>query len=65
MSSLYSGLSKTDRLNLIDKYDISYIYVGAKEREKYSDIQVDMILECGDLVYTQNNGYYFLVKVAE
>ena len=65
VSSLYSGLSKTDRLNLIDKYDISYIYVGAKEREKYSDIQVDMILECGDLVYTQNNGYYFLVKVAE
>lgn len=65
VSSLYSGLSQTDRLNLIDKYDISYIYVGAKEREKYSDIQIDMILECGDLVYTQNNGYYFLVKVAE
>ena len=65
VSILYTGLSQADRLKLIDKYDISYIYVGAKEREKYSDLQIDMILECGDLVYTRDNGYYFLVKVAE
>ncbi len=36
---------------LIEKYDISYIYVGGCEREKFEDINYETLLSLGEVIY--------------
>lgn len=40
---------------LLDKYDIAYIYVGKLECEKFLDINHEMIKELGTVVYESQN----------
>ncbi len=47
----YTSLNKEELLQLLKKYDVSYIYVGKLEQEKYSDINHEMLKSLGDVVF--------------
>lgn len=49
---------------LIEKYGISYIYVGNLERERYPELNEDVLAELGKNVFSDGEGTY-LLKVGE
>lgn len=52
--TLYEGhLSQT--LQLIKKYNISYIYVGGLEREKYQNLNESKFETIGEVIFQKNN----------
>jgi YYY domain-containing protein len=48
---LYSGLDVAETLTLLDRYDISYVYVGSVERERYPAAGLDKFERIMDVVY--------------
>ena len=40
---------------LVNKYNISYIYVGPTEYEKYGQVDIDLLSELGRVVYRDND----------
>ncbi len=65
----YSSLSKEELLQLIKEYQVSYIYVGKLEQDKYTDINHEMLKSLGDVVFDipAGNGRDFetyIVKVS-
>lgn len=64
----YTSLQKNDILALLKKYDVSYIYVGKLEQEKYSEINQGMLKSLGEVVFeipAAADGEYdtYIVKV--
>lgn len=51
IETIYTSLDINLVLELIDKYEISYIYVGPLEEEKYEWVNHDLIRGLGDLVF--------------
>lgn len=54
IETLYNTQDNSIAKNYIDKYKISYIYIGAMEIEKYPDLSEDKFKNLGKLIY-QNN----------
>lgn len=48
---LYGGLDGEETLTLLDRYDISYVYVGPVERERYSAAGLRKFEQFMDVVY--------------
>lgn len=54
ITALYEGsLNQTE--TLIKKYNISYVYVGELEREKYPNLNEKKFEEIGKVIYQRNN----------
>ncbi len=61
---MYTTSDQTQRIQLLDQYDITYIIIGDLERAKYSEtledgtkhslVQEDLLLELGDKVFEQD-----------
>lgn len=64
IKSIYTSSSQSEVEELISKYDISYIYVGELEREKYSDINEPLLKQLGEIVYSDEYDTY-IVKVSK
>jgi YYY domain-containing protein len=47
----YTSLQKDEILELLKKYDVSYIYVGILEQDKYSEINHGMLKSLGEVVF--------------
>lgn len=58
---IYTTTDQTKRAELLRKYNVSYIYISKLERDKYPDIQTDLLLSQGTHVFEQ--GESILVKV--
>lgn len=52
IAKIYTSTDKGEINELLEKYDISYIYVGKLEVEKFPAINHTMLKELGELVYT-------------
>jgi len=50
---LYNSLDPAQTLTLLDKYDITYVYVGPLERERYNPTGLDKFERLLDVVYQQ------------
>ncbi|MFQ5611784.1 MAG: DUF2298 domain-containing protein [Anaerolineae bacterium] len=50
---LYNGLSPEQALTLLDKYDITYVYVGPLERERYNPAGLSKFGRFMDVVFQQ------------
>ncbi len=49
---------------LLKQYDVSYIFVGSKEREKYEDALNNALLQSlGDIVFIDEDSGTYIVKV--
>jgi YYY domain-containing protein len=61
IETIYTSFDEEEVLALIDKYNISYIYVGKLEQEKYETINHDLLKKLGYVVFsspiTQDKSY--------
>jgi uncharacterized membrane protein len=48
---IYTSTDEAEVQSLLKKYDISYIYVGKLEKEKYPDINHEMLKSLGETVF--------------
>ena len=48
---------------LLKEYDVSYIFVGAKEREKYDALNETTLLQVGKIVYQDEQTGTYILKV--
>ncbi len=53
LEKLYKSLDPQTALTIIEKYDITYVYVGSLEREKYGPAGLDKFRRFMDVVYEQ------------
>ena len=68
IETIYTSFDEEEVLALIDKYHISYIYVGKLEQEKYEMINHELLRRLGNMVFsspaTQDKSYEtYIVKV--
>jgi uncharacterized membrane protein len=50
---LYNGLDPQTTLTLLDKYDITYVYVGSLERQKYNPNGLAKFENLMDVAFSQ------------
>lgn len=68
IETIYTSDNVGEVMELIDKYSIEYIYVGKLERDKFENINVDMVKAVGDIVFIKQkqddkNHESFLVHI--
>jgi YYY domain-containing protein len=68
IETIYTSYDEEEVLALIYKYDISYIYVGKLEQEKYETINHELLKKLGNVVFsspiTQDKSYEtYIVQV--
>ncbi|MBR5356403.1 MAG: hypothetical protein IK121_05740, partial [Lachnospiraceae bacterium] len=54
IKTIYTSKDITLVKELISKYNIEYIYVGALERETYESVNQSGLLRLGSVVYPEN-----------
>lgn len=68
IETIYTSVEEAAVRSLIDKYDISYIYVGKLEQEKFDAINHELLKSLGEVVFSspasQNSDYEtYIVQV--
>ncbi len=54
VETIYSSADLEEIKNLLDKYNVEYIFVGAKEHEKYPDIDLQKFKDIGGKIVFQS-----------
>ena len=54
IETIYNTLDPQTALTLLDKYDITYVYVGPLERSKYDPRALEKFEQFMDIVYQQD-----------
>lgn len=62
IEAIYTSEDKNLVKSLIDKYDVSYIYVGLLEEEKYENLNHDLIKSLGEVVFENPNSEEYEYK---
>lgn len=63
IKTIYTSDDAEEVRSLIEKYGISYIFVGSEEYAKYGTVNTEGIADLGEVVYSSNGT--FIVKTAE
>ncbi len=64
IETIYTSGDEREIRKLIARYDVSYIFVGAKENEKYGDrIDQELLMSLGEVVFEDSYSGTFIVKV--
>ena len=64
IAAIYTSTDDLQVRNLIQEYDVSYIFVGSKEREKYEDtLNNDLLQSLGEIVFMDEDSGTYIVKV--
>ena len=60
-----TGLSRSEYVReLLEEYDVSYIFVGSKEREKYGEaLNEDVLKSLGEVVFQDEVYSTYILKV--
>lgn len=64
IETIYTSTDKEGVMALIEKYDITYIYIGTLEREKFPDVNDLLLQEIGTVAYSNGIDTY-IMKVGE
>ncbi|MGN0314800.1 MAG: DUF2298 domain-containing protein [Fusicatenibacter sp.] len=65
IQTIYTSQIKAEVIELLDKYQVSYIFVGSKEREKYEgDLNETLLLSLGEVVYQDPESSTYILKLA-
>ncbi|MGI6069145.1 MAG: DUF2298 domain-containing protein [Blautia sp.] len=65
IATIYTSTDIAQVQRLLEEYDISYIFVGKMEREKYENLQKQTLRSYGEVVYEDAGTGTFIVKVAD
>lgn len=60
IQTIYTSTDPAVIKPLLEKYHITYIYVGSLEREKYPDLQDQTLQSLGETVYSDGSSTYIL-----
>ncbi len=60
IQAIYEGTDAEYTRELIEKYRIRYLYIGSPEREKYPNLQENVLRTIGEVVFDGENGTYIL-----
>jgi YYY domain-containing protein len=62
VASIYETIDPLEARNLLAKYDVDYVYLGPREREKYGDAGLAKFTEFMDSVFSQDNVEIYRVR---
>lgn len=60
IKTIYTSTSREEVEALIEKYDISYIYIGTLEREKFPELNDTLLQEIGEVAYSNGTDTYIM-----
>ena len=64
IESIYTSLDEEYVKELLEEYDVSYIFVGSKEREKYGEtLNEDVLKSLGEVVFQDEVYSTYILKV--
>ena len=63
IETIYTSTNAAEVQMLVEKYDISYIFVGSCEREKYADLNNEVLQSLGEIVYQAPDYETYIVKI--
>ena len=64
IATIYTSKDELQVRNLLKEYDVSYIFVGSKEREKYEDtLNNELLQSLGEVVFGDADSGTYIVKV--
>ena len=63
IETIYTSTNAAEVQMLVEKYDISYIFVGSCEREKYADLNNEVLQSLGEIVYQDPDYETYIVKI--
>ena len=64
VETIYTGTDQNQIQSLLREYEVSYIFVGSKEKEKYEDrLNNDMLKSLGEIVFTDEESGTYIVQV--
>ena len=63
IETIYTSTNAAEVQMLVEKYDISYIFVGSCEREKYADLNNEVLQSLGEIVYQDPDYETYTVKI--
>ena len=64
IQEIYTSFDEWQVLSLIQKYDVSYIFVGSTERDKYgSDLNEEMLRSLGEVVFQDEVYETYIIQV--
>ena len=64
IESIYTSLDAEYVKELLEEYDVSYIFVGSKEREKYGDaLNEEVLNSLGEVVFQDEEYSTYILKV--
>ena len=68
VEAIYTSDNPDEVISLIEKYDISYIYVGSLEGEKYPGLNHELVRSLGEVVYEDMESQFsiyntYIVKI--
>ena len=55
VQTIYETVDTTEAVSLLDKYDVDYVYVGQRERNKYGENGLAKFAEFMTAVFTEGN----------
>lgn len=65
VTNIYTSRDSELVQSLLSQYDVSYIFVGAREREKYAEnLNHELIQKMGSIVFQDENSGTYIVKVS-
>lgn len=59
---IYTSKDEEEVSEMLEKYDVSYVYVGDLEREKYGEINDSLLKAAGEVVFERNDTYIVAIS---
>lgn len=63
VAEIYTGSDLNYKKQLLSEYNIDYVYVGNRERERFGGINYDALYTLGTVIYQSNDGECILYKL--
>ena len=64
VEAIYTSTNQEEVKKLLEKYRIKYIFVGAREREKYVALNESMLQSLGNIVFSDEQSQTYVLQVA-
>ena len=64
VETIYTSTNQEEVKALLEKYQVEYIFVGAREREKYESLNESMLQSLGNVVFSDEQSQTYVLQVA-
>ena len=64
VEAIYTSTNQEEVKKLLEKYRVRYIFVGAREREKYAALNESMLQSLGNIVFSDEQSQTYVLQVA-